>query len=124
MGYGDNGEKSMKRIKLTQGKYALVDDEDFEKLNKHKWYFHQGYVHRNSKTFFGKRKVISLHRAIMNYPKNKQIDHIDGNGLNCQKYNMRICTNNQNGKNQKKPKIILLGIKEYLLLMENILGRK
>jgi hypothetical protein len=92
----------MKRIKLTQGKYALVDDEDFESLNKYKWYFHQGYAIRNTKMKFGKRTTIFMHRIITNCPKGKDVDHINMNGLNNQKYNMRVCKRSQNITNDKK----------------------
>lgn len=98
----------MKKIKLTQGKYALVDDTDFEKLNQYKWCVSKKrnkknwYVIRNSKMINGKRYTILIHRVIMNCPKNKMIDHIDGNSLNNQKKNLRIATNSQNCKNREK----------------------
>lgn len=89
----------MKEIKLTQGKVALIDDEDFDRVNSFKWF---AVMHRS--TFYARRivknngiqKTIHMHRFIMNCPNDKQIDHIDGNGLNNIKSNLRTCTNNQN----------------------------
>jgi len=92
----------MREIQLTQGKVALVDDEDFEELNKHKWYAHMG---RN--TFYArtrvKEKQFLMHRLICCVDKIIQIDHIDGNGLNNQKANLRQCNNTQNHQNMKRP---------------------
>lgn len=88
----------MKRIKLTQGKFALVDDEDFEKLSQYKWYvvFNHGnwYAKRNAYT---NKKVVSIymHRFIINTSP-LQIDHKDRNGLNNQKCNLRFVTHSQN----------------------------
>jgi hypothetical protein len=90
--------RKMKKIKLTRNKYALVDDEDYDELNQHKWYAHKtkntSYVRRRQKT-------IHMHRVIMNPPSHLHIDHIDGNGLNNQKENLRICTGTQNQGNSK-----------------------
>lgn len=96
----------MKTIPLTQGKFALVDDEDFEELNKHKWYtretFNIWYAVRAIWQGVNKNvKSISMHRFIMKTPKNMQTDHIDGNGLNNQRNNLRICNNMENGCNRK-----------------------
>jgi surfactin synthase thioesterase subunit len=55
----------MKQIHLTQGKFALVDDEDFDWLNQWKWHYDKGYADR---TVDGKH--IYMHRAIMNTPDN------------------------------------------------------
>lgn len=106
----------MKEIQLTQNKVALVDNEDFERLNLHKWYALKSrntyYAVRNSKIINGKRFEIRMHREIMNAPKGIQVDHRNGNGLyNC-KENLRFATNRQNCFNQKKPhKNNKLGIK-------------
>lgn len=90
----------MKEIPLTQGRFALVDDEDFEYLNQWKW---QVYREKNRKTEYaqrtardekGRRKNIRMHRAIM--PTCQDIDHADGNGLNNQKANLRPCSMTQN----------------------------
>jgi len=89
----------MKEIKTTQvihiPAYILVDDEDFDYLNQYHWYI--GY---NGKTYYawrgtwvnGKRICIYMHRLIMNTPKGKQTHHIDGDGLNNQKSNLKVCT--------------------------------
>jgi len=92
----------MKRIKLTRENYALVDDEDFEYLNQWKWVSHsKKYALRY--TYINKKMIaIYMHRLIMNCPKGMEIDHIDRNGLNNQKSNLRICTHQQNLKNYPK----------------------
>lgn len=92
----------MKLIPLTQGKFAQVDDEDFEELNKYKWYaWKKGntfYAARNTHT--NKKWTMALmHRTILNIPPKMVCDHIDGNGLNNQKENLRITTRQQNVRN-------------------------
>jgi hypothetical protein len=94
----------MKEIKLTQGKVALVDDEDFNYLNQFKWqvikprYIY--YVVKSGKRINGKNKKEYMHRIIMNTPSHLQVDHIDHNGLNNQKSNLRNCNNSQNNANK------------------------
>jgi hypothetical protein len=93
----------MKEIKLTKGKIALVDDEDYEELNKIKW-----YPIKSSNTFYAigndysgaKNKPKSMHTMIMKTPKGMYTDHIDHNGLNNQKSNLRIVTSRQNSQNR------------------------
>lgn len=93
----------MKEIKLSQGKVALVDDEDFEYLNQWKW---AAYKSKNS--FYagraemknGKCKTILMHRVILKITEKKIfIDHRDRNGLNNQRYNLREATHKQNQSN-------------------------
>jgi len=94
----------MKEIKLTQGQFVQVDDEDFEYLNQWKW-----CVSKDANTYYvmrkpyykGKQTTIKMHRLIMNTPKGMEVDHIDHNGLNCQKNNMRNCFHKDNIKNRK-----------------------
>lgn len=93
----------MKEIKLTQGKVALVDDGDFNYLNQFTWYVHKQrtgshYAYNNIKR---KNIAISMHRLIMDTPPSMDVDHIDGNGLNNQKNNLRNCTRSQNNANRK-----------------------
>lgn len=97
----------MKEIKLTQGKIALVDDEDFEYLNQFKWYALKNrntYYAQRMKTINGKERAIKMHRIIMNTPKGIETDHRDHNGLNNQKYNLRNITFGQNRMNRLKNK--------------------
>jgi len=90
----------MKTIELTQGYVTLVDDEDFEQLNQFNWH---ASVQRNNVYAVRNRNII-MHREIMHPPKDKQIDHIDGRGLNNLRSNLRICTNQQNSFNRKSMK--------------------
>ncbi len=105
-------EDTMKKIPLTRGQFALVDDEDFEELSKHKWYVNivhnTGYAHRQyrdssikNKKGKSKQVLVLMHRIIVNAPDGIEIDHIDGNGLNNQKSNLRFCTHAQNLGNQR-----------------------
>lgn len=94
----------MKEIQLTQGQVALVDDEDYEELNKYKW---QAHKHRN--TWYATRTIrrkadpaaFQMHRQILGLVKGDgvEVDHIDGNGLNNTKQNLRIATNAENARN-------------------------
>lgn len=95
----------VKEIPLTQGKVALVDDEDYDLVSKYTW-----HSLKNGNTFYASRSVgcrkdktkttSSMHRLIMNFPKSPlKIDHINGNGLDNTRDNLRICTNSQNQMN-------------------------
>jgi hypothetical protein len=94
----------VKEIKLTKGKVALVDDEDYDYLMQWSWCAIKGkhtYYAERGAYVEGKHRCFLMHREIMKTPKGEQVDHIDGNGLNCQKYNMRNCSNTQNCWNNK-----------------------
>ena len=99
----------MKDIELTQGKVALVDDEDYEYLKQSKWYAHN---QRDGECYaMGGRGKIYMHRLIMGTPKGMYTDHINGNGLDNRKENLRVCTNAQNLMNRPKSKINTTGYK-------------
>ncbi len=95
----------MKQIPLTQGKVALVDDEDYEWLSQWKW-----YVRKYGNTYYvirdiwqnGKRKSIRMHRIILRSPQGKEIDHANGDGLDNRRGNLRVCTHSQNLANQRR----------------------
>lgn len=83
---------------------ALVDDEDYEYLSQHKWYaaFKNGTWYAKRGIWVdGKTKCEFMHRVIMNAPIGLLVDHKDGNGLNNQKTNIRLCTALQNARNKK-----------------------
>ena len=95
----------MKEISLTQGKVALVDDGDFERLSQFRWCADKG-----SKTYYaastflvnGKSCKVRMHSEIIGKAsKGIEIDHRDGNGLNNQKHNLRFATRRQNLQNIK-----------------------
>jgi hypothetical protein len=94
-----------RRIPLTQGKYAIVDPEDFERLNKHKW-----YAVRDTRTFYAHRKKrvgkkyvsIGMHREILDPPGHLVVDHINHNGLDNRKANLRLATSAQNSYNRRQ----------------------
>lgn len=98
----------MKQIPLTQGQFALVDDEDYDELSKHNW---SAVFPKNSVTYYairsdlssGKKKTVQMHRLILGaIGKPGFVDHKDGNGLNNQRSNIRLCTPSQNSQNKKK----------------------
>lgn len=87
----------VKQIELTRGKYALVDDDDFDALNQYLWFFYpQGYAARQDKRNGDKRILIHMHRVVMNAPDNMQVDHINGDTLDNRKSNLRLCTHAEN----------------------------
>jgi hypothetical protein len=96
----------MKKIPLTQGQFALVDDEDFEELNKHKWQANKSlHTYYAVRSFTVSKKIrinIKMHRQILGITDSKiKCDHIDFNGLNNQRYNLREATHLENMLNRK-----------------------
>ena len=91
----------MKTIPLTQGKVAIVDDEDFEYLNQWKW-----HAIKNNHTWYAKRsenrKNIGMHRQLLVHTLSPIIDHINGDGLDNRRDNLRPCTHQQNCLNKRR----------------------
>ncbi|MCK9597706.1 MAG: AP2 domain-containing protein [Sphaerochaeta sp.] len=96
----------MREIKLTQGKVALIDDEDFERINAHRWYAHwdghNWYALRHLPRNGGHGRIVSMHRTVLDPGNGFEVDHRDGNGLNNQRYNLRECVQAQNVMNRKQ----------------------
>lgn len=104
----------MKKIPLTHGKFALVNDEDYEWLNQWKWSYHQNpsgnkYARRREQINKQKRHIW-MHREILKTPKELFTDHINGNGLDNRRSNIRICTLSQNQHNKR---VIKRGSSKY-----------
>lgn len=97
----------MKRIKLTQNKYALIDGEDYSKISEFNWHAcKDDYRFYARKCLFKGRKKTSesMHRMILNYPDAKwQVDHINGDTLDNRKSNLRLVTQSQNQANRGLP---------------------
>lgn len=94
----------MKEIQLTRGYVALVDDEDYEWLSQWNWCVHVGargelYAHRRKRSSEGRGHVL-MHRLIMGAPDGQQVDHIDRDGLNNQKGNLRLASRSMNSINR------------------------
>lgn len=93
-----------KKIKLTKGKFAIVDPDDYERISQNKWYCStHGYAVRTERTETG-RKMYFMHREIMNCPKNKEVDHVKHNKLDNRKSSLRICSRKENNRNLRKLK--------------------
>lgn len=97
----------MKTIQLDKGMSTMVDDEDFDELNKHKWFAKAvgrgRYYATRAERINGKVVFYSMHRVIMKVTDPKiYVDHKDRIELNNQKYNLRTATHQQNQQNQKK----------------------
>ena len=91
----------MKQIPLTQGKFAIVDDADFEWLNQYKWCLsYWGYAVSRTSKKLGKQKTIFMHRLILGVPKGMDTDHVNGNRLDNRRANIRACSRTQNNRNK------------------------
>jgi len=118
-----------RRIPLTQGKYAIVDPDDYEWLNKYKWHvntFNHTFYARRNLGGSANRTVVRMHREVLCRaygicpPRDKQncvntstgelfdfpdwlfVDHINHNGLDNRKANLRLATRTQNSFNRRK----------------------
>jgi hypothetical protein len=94
----------MKKIPLSQGKFALVDDEDFEWLNQWKWFAHKScYMFYAERHIYpnGKDVIVKMHRQILGLkPGSKEVgDHINRNGLDNRRSNLRAVSESINKYN-------------------------
>lgn len=96
------------KIPLTQGKFALVDKLDESLISPHKW-----FANRQGNTYYAGRNItdkpyiqtfISMHRLILGLKKGETADHINGDGLDNRRSNLRKCTIQQNTFNKHRTK--------------------
>lgn len=80
---------------------CLVDDNDFEYLNRFKWHYKNINGINYANTWLSHNKGILMHKLLLTNP-DKLVDHIDNNGLNNQRNNLRYCTKSQNAVNTLK----------------------
>lgn len=110
-----------KQIQLTQGKFAIVDEEDFEFINQWKWcavrkankyYATRKYMLSYDRaTKKVKNKTVYMHRLIRSAGIGEEIDHINGDSLDNRKENLRFCTHMENLQNRPVRSIAKSGYK-------------
>jgi hypothetical protein len=91
-----------KLIPLTRGFSAIVDDADFDWLSLWRWLILGDRYAARFEKIENSRKLVLLHRFIMNAPAQMEVDHINRNKLDCQKSNLRLATRAQNMRNKAK----------------------
>ncbi len=96
----DQSDPTIRRISLGNGLFTIVDAADYEWLSKYKWYARRCGGHTYAFCHTG-RKQIFMHRMIMRPRKGRMVDHIDHNGLNNRRCNLRFCTAEQNAANAR-----------------------
>lgn len=95
-------------IPLTQGKFAIIDPEDLDKIKSRAWQYRNP---GKGTTGYAISSKIRMHRIIMNCKKGEEIDHKDGNGLNNRKSNLRFCNQSENMSNTGLKKTNTSGFK-------------
>lgn len=102
-------DQNARVIPLSQGKFAIVDSDDYKKFASLTWTFSGAYAKRAVKKPF--KRAIWLHREIAKTPVGKITDHINGNSLDNRKANLRWCSHQENLRNSKLRKDNSVGIK-------------
>ncbi len=94
----------MKSIELTEGRSALVSDEDFDQLSAFSWHVSGGYAVTNvPSTGTHRYTLLGMHRVIARAQKGQQVDHINGNRLDNRRENLRLCVDQENARNRRVP---------------------
>lgn len=94
-------DSTTRLIPLTKGESAIVDTEDYAHLSKFNWHLVGRGPKRYAARWLGNGKVSRMHREILNAPPDMQVDHINRNGLDNRRSNLRLATTQQNTWNQK-----------------------
>ena len=115
-----NKIKRVREIPLTRGYVALIDEVDFELVSKYSW---QAFVKKHTvyaltsifpKKGMGGRRGLRMHRLIMDAPGGQWVDHINGNGLDNRRSNLRFCTPSENTINSGMRRDNTSGVKGVL----------
>lgn len=103
------------RIPLTQGQFALIDAADAALVSRWKW-----RAARSGATFYARSgsfdRQIWMHRVLLNAPDGVEVDHINGDGLDNRRVNLRLCVHAENGASQRRPKNNTSGFKGVYVL--------
>jgi len=93
----------VRRIKLTKGQWAVVDDEDYKRVSQHKWCVNNdGYAVRGEYMGNHRTKAILMHRFLARTPDGLETDHRNTDRLDNRKSNLRTATKQQNQMNSRK----------------------
>ncbi len=121
-------EFEMKKIRLSHGEIALVDDEDFKYLSRFKWYLAHGYVQRSQQ--FGSRsdgtrkvKTYRMHKEILGDHYPLVSDHANGDRLDNRRCNLRLATRAQNAMNSRTSPLNKLGVKGVTFRWNRFIAR-
>ncbi len=92
-------------LPLSQGLVAIIDEQDYPILSQYRWCAakcRHTFVACRGTWRDGRTKKVYLHRLIMNAPQNSLVDHINGDGLDNRRCNLRICTKKENNRNRTR----------------------
>ena len=99
----------MKELRLSNGMVTVVDDKDFSRLSEFSWNFRphkglgSGHACRTARKSEGRsKKTVYMHREVLLVPDGQKVDHINGNGLDNRRENLRVATTRQNNQNRRK----------------------
>jgi hypothetical protein len=105
-------DDNVRYIPLTQGKYAIVDAGDYEWLSQYKWHAVRDC---RTGTYYARRyekgRRVAMHSQIMQPPKGKVTDHMNGNGLDNRRGSLRNCSRLENSRNRRKNRTKAAGFK-------------
>ena len=90
-----------KQIPLTQGKFAIVDDDAFDSLSQFSWHVQHGYAATRVYKHKGKQVSFAMHRAIAGAKDGEIVDHINGDTLDNRANNLRACSRLENSRNRR-----------------------
>lgn len=120
-------------VSLTQGQFALVDDADLATISAYRWRYQRrydgrgGYATTHVRGADGIKRQMGMHRLLLAPPSHLQVDHINGDGLDNRRANIRICTSAQNAANRPSRKAIKgicqRGAGRYLAVIYSTPGR-
>lgn len=102
-------------VQLTKGYTALIDAADVWLVERWNWF---AVVSAGGKVYAGRgasangvKYTVLLHRHLLGAPRRHDVDHRDGDGLNCRRFNMRLCSPTQNNQNSSVQRNNKLGVK-------------
>ncbi len=117
-------------IELTQGKVALIDDKDATRITPFKWFAIR--VRKNGRWYAGRKlprrgkkqqDLLYMHREILNAPAGMVVDHINGDGLDNRRQNLRITTGVENSRNRPKNTRNKSGFKGVTIVKDKFVAR-